>query len=586
MLDFINPRYNIFHNICIASDSYKFSHWLQYPRRRQADGTTRPRVKTVYAYLESRGGKFERTVAFGYQYIVIRHLVGQVVTREKIEVAARLAKKHGVPFNRAGWEHILEKHGGRLPLRIKAVPEGTVLAAHNVLMTVENTDPECFWLTNYVETLLMQSWYPITVASQSRAMAATIAAALERSGDPAGLAFKLQDFGYRGVTCIEQAGIGGAAHLVNFQGTDTVAALELLGAYYGPEQLPPGATDAEMHNLASKRMLCEAQGEDTAAVDAEIVAASVRCVWGAGIDFMPGFSIPASEHSTITSWGGPEHEIEAFRNMLEQYPTGLVACVSDSFDIYRACEKLWGTELHDMIMSRDGTLVIRPDSGDPHEVLPRILTILWEKFGGTVNAKGYKVLDPHVRVIQGDGITADSLVTILNTVMDAGFSADNLVFGSGGGLLQNVTRDTNKFAFKCAAVELEDGTWQDVYKDPVTDHGKRSKRGRMKLVRTHIVLESNPPQDGGECFTTLTEHDGGYEEAKDELRVIFENGELVVYDELATIRERAKLTDSDIAAGAQHAAEIAAKGPEPSVKDLQAEIARLQALLGLAPVNA
>jgi nicotinamide phosphoribosyltransferase len=163
-------------------------------------------------------------------------------------------------------------------------------------MTVENTDPKLFWLTNYLETLLVQVWYPSTVATQSFAMKKLLLEYLHETGDPLLIDFKLHDFGYRGVTCPEQAAIGAASHLVNFQGTDTIAGLELLGEYYD--------------------------------------------------EFCAGFSIPASEHSTITSWG-KEHEVDACRNMLTQYPEGYVACVSDSYDIFNCCENIWGGELRE-----------------------------------------------------------------------------------------------------------------------------------------------------------------------------------------------------------------------------------------------
>merc|ERR1712151_1393474 len=195
---------------------------------------------------------------------------------------------------------------------------GTVLPYKNVLFTMENTDPKCFWLTNYLETLLVQVWYPTTVCTQSREQKKIIKTWMTKTGcteqvDGGAHLFKLHDFGFRGVSSVESAALGGAAHLVNFRGTDTLAALMMVNDCYGSE-----------------------------------------CA---------GFSIPASEHSTITSWG-KEREVMAFKNMLEQYPTGLVACVSDSYNIYDACEKLWGDKLKAEIENRDGTLIVRPDSGE------------------------------------------------------------------------------------------------------------------------------------------------------------------------------------------------------------------------------
>ena len=202
--------------------------------------------------------------------------MGQVVRPEHLDEAEAVFREHffGDPslFNRAGWQHILDKHDGRLPVRIRAVPEGTVVPTSNVLMTIENTDPACYWLTNYLETMLVQVWYPCTVATQSRSMKQVIADYLQRTGDMSGLPFKLHDFGFRGVSSVETAAIGGAAHLVNFTGTDNIAGVMMARNYYGAA--------------------------------------------------MPGFSIPAAEHSTITSWGR-DREVDAYANMLEAFPQGL-----------------------------------------------------------------------------------------------------------------------------------------------------------------------------------------------------------------------------------------------------------------------
>ena len=414
-------------NFILKTDSYKLlSHWMQYP----------PGTEYISSYFEPRkGAKYPSTLFFGLQYVLKKHFLGVQVTREKIDRAEKIALKHGGHFNRAGWEHILNVHDGRLPLLIRAVPEGTVVNGDNVLLTVINTDPNCFWLTNYAETILTHVWYPTMVATQSYYMKKVIQKYLDKNGDDK-TDFKLHDFGYRGVSCCEQAAIGGAAHLLNFQGTDTIAGMEMLHEYYGA-------------------------------------------------DDVSGFSIPASEHSTITSWG-KEHELDAMANMLKNYPTGLVACVSDSFNIYRACRDYWGKELRDKILARDGVLIVRPDSGDPKKVLPEILNLLAAKIGYTTNAKGFKVLDPHVRVIQGDGVDVDSLEEILNVLHVAGWSADNLAFGSGGGLLQKLNRDIQKFAFKCSAAYIN-GQWQDVYKSPVDDKGKMSKRGLLKLTLDKAV---------------------------------------------------------------------------------------------------
>ena len=454
-------------NICWLTDSYKVSHFKQYP----------PGTRRVYSYFESRSGStYPEVCFFGLRYFLERYLAGEVVTSEKIDAAESLFRQHfgGDVFNRAGWQNILDKHDGRLPIVIKAVPEGTIVPESNVLMTVENTDDEAYWLTNWLETLLVQVWYPSTVATQSRAMKQVLLRFLRETGDPSLINFKLHDFGFRGVTCPEQAALGGAAHLVNFQGTDTIPGLLLASQFYG----------------------CE----------------------------MAGFSIPAAEHSTITSWG-EERELDAMRNMLTQYPTGLVACVSDSFDIFRACSDYWGGALKEDVLARDGVLVVRPDSGDPPVIVVEVMRRLGEKFGTTTNALGFQVLHPKVRVIQGDGIDFTMLGNILSAMKEAGWSADNIAFGSGGGLLQKLNRDTQRFAFKCSSVVVGDQE-RDVFKRPVTDGCKTSKAGRLKLIR-----------DAGGRLRTVRETEEPNSHSL--LQTVFANGRVVQHDRFDDIRRRA-----------------------------------------------
>ncbi len=456
-------------NILTLTDSYKYSHWKQYP-----EGTS-----TVYSYFESRGGSFDTTVFFLLQAIIKKYLLEPFTQADVNEVQelvdAHFGNKH--IFNHHGFAGLLHKWNGFFPVRIKAVPEGTVVPISNVLMTIENTDPDFPWVTNFLETLGVQVWYGCTVATISRECKKVLLAALKVSGTPELIDFKLHDFGCRGVSSMESAMFGGMAHLVNFRGTDTVPALIGCRNYYN--------------------------------------------------EAMAGFSIPASEHSTITVYG-KENEVEAHRNMLKQFPTGLVASVSDSFDIYNCARNIWGTELREEVMKRNGTVVIRPDSGDPLEVVVSVLDILGERFGFTVNSKGYKVLDPHVRVIQGDGINYESLVSIIGRMLTNGWSADNVAFGMGGGLLQQCNRDTQQFAFKCSSATVN-GKEVDVYKSPITSHAKRSKTGRLALV------------PNGNSVRTLRLTKAVPTVPDDLLQTVFENGELKVDHSFANIRERAKI---------------------------------------------
>ncbi len=453
-------------NIILDTDSYKSSHFLQYPK-----GTTR-----LFSYLESRGGKYPQTRFFGLQYILDRYLTTRV-TAEMVEEARALIEAHGEPFPYDGWMRVVNVHGGRLPLHIRAVPEGTLVPIHNVLLSCTNTDPELPWLVGWFETMLMRVWYPTTVATQSWHIREIIRAALEKTSDCAAeeLPFKLHDFGSRGVSSRESAGIGGLAHLINFQGSDTLEALRVARNHYG----------------------------------ADIAA----------------FSIPAAEHSTITSWG-KAHEVDAYRNMITQFsrPGSIYAVVSDSYDLKNAINTLWGEELKADVIASGGTLVVRPDSGEPPAMVRLAVNALAAKYGTTTNSRGYKVLN-HVRVIQGDGIDEDTIRQILGNLDVDGYSAENVSFGMGGALLQKVDRDTQRFAYKASAGQI-DGAYRGIYKDPVTDPGKRSKDGILDLV-----------QEGGRMVTKAyrtfdTDFPGSL------MRTVYRDGELLVRDTLDTIRGR------------------------------------------------
>ena len=463
-----------FENVILDVDSYKFSHAWQYP----------PNTTNVFSYVESRGGRFPRTLFYGLQMWLKRKMLTPI-TLQDVDEAAGFAAAHGVPFNREGWEYIVREHKGLLPVEIRAVPEGMVIPTHNVLATVVNTDPNVPWLTSFLETALLRAiWYPTTVATLSWHAKQTIRAALEKSSDnPQGeLLFRLHDFGGRGVSSEESAAIGGSAHLVNFRGTDTVSGILAARRYYG--------------------------------------------------EAMAGFSIPAAEHSTITSWGR-DGEAEAYGNMLTQFarPGSILAVVSDSYDIMNAVNHIWGETLRERVLSSGATLVVRPDSGDPVVVPVDVVEALGERFGYTVNSRGYKVLNKCVRVIQGDGMNIDSIKTLYDNLLAKGWSAENVAVGMGGGLLQSVTRDTCKFAMKASAACIN-GKWQDVYKDPITDQGKRSKRGRLSLIRSNGI--------GSSQWVTVRADSMEAQSNADQLVTVFRNGQLLVDHTFAEVRERSE----------------------------------------------
>lgn len=459
-------------NIIMETDSYKQTHWLMYP----------PETEYVYSYFESRrGATFDYTLWFGLQHI-LEGLAGVAVTQEDLDQAAAIAAVHfGDPlaFNKAGWQYIIDTHGGRLPLEIKAVREGNRIPVGNVLMTVVNTDPACYWLTNYVESYLTHVWYPSTVASLSFDVKNTLSTYLAQQGSaPEAVNFMLHDFGYRGATTPEAAAIGGAAHLVNFMGTDTLPAMLLaLNSY-----------DADLSTLA--------------------------------------FSVPASEHSVMTAQGR-EGEYQVLDQLIENYKRGILSVVADSYDIYAFTQAV--IDRKDKILDRDGRFVLRPDSitakhDTPGALVLWIVEALWDAYGGTTTDAGFRVLNDQIRVLWGDGIDRDGIRSIVHTLHSNNFAAENMVFGMGGGLLQKVNRDTQRFAFKSSA-QCRDGQWYDVQKDPL-DASKASKAGRLKL--THPV---------GERYHTVRIEEPG----EDLLETVFLNGEITRRQNFDEIRANASI---------------------------------------------
>lgn len=466
-------------NLLLLADAYKYSHYKLY-----VPGTTK-----IYSYLESRGGMFNETVFYGLQYFLKEYLQGAAFTKTDVDEGEQVLNevfgRAGV-FKRENFDYILQQYGGKLPVRIKAVPEGTVVPVKNILLSIENTDPKCFWLTNFLETLLMQVWYPATVATLSREVKKIVQHYYELTSDEksfGGIDFALNDFGFRGVSSVESAGLGGSAHLLNFMGSDTVYASKFARYYYNAQKTY-------------------------------------------------GMSVPATEHSIMTLLGA-EGERKVFEHVLDAYPQGLLSCVSDSYNIFNAVENLWGSELKEKVMQRKGTLVIRPDSGDPVKTLLKVFDLLFDKFGFTVNQKGNKVLPDQVRVIQGDGVDYHTIGTIYQQLALHGIAAQNLVLGMGGALLQKVNRDTQKFAIKCAYAEVN-GVGVNVMKSPVemNEKGeivssfKTSKSGKLKLIETE------------EGLRTVSEAETGI----DLLETVFENGNITCQHSFEEIRERASIS--------------------------------------------
>ncbi len=456
------------------SDSYKYGHYKQYP----------PNTKTVYSYFEAReGATYDEMVFFSLQKILKEFFVGAYrITHEDIDFVKMVIDKHLGPgvFNEAGARRIVDELEGRVPIRIKAVQEGTPVPVSNVLMTVENTHPELgtWWVTNFVEGALSHVWYGSTVATLSREIKKMLAAKLAITDDEetakACLPFMLHDFGFRSVTCPEQAAIGGAAHLINFNGTDTV----------------PGLFGA-MHWY-----------------NADVV----------------GFSVPATEHSIMTA-EGKEGEFNVVEHLLKDYPNGILSVVIDSYD-YRNFIKVCGTKFKDIIEARDGILVFRPDSGDPVSTSLEVANLIMDYFGYTINDKGYKVFNPRVKMLWGDGVNHSSIDAITDNFINHSIAISNIVFGMGGALLQQVHRDTMRCAFK-SSYQVRDGKGFAIYKDPI-DGSKKSKKGRLALAYNYT----------GDIYT-LENIQGEY--AGDLMDVVFEDGLLLIERSFDSIREAAAI---------------------------------------------
>lgn len=412
-------------NLIFQSDSYKWTH----------PGMMPPDVRREYYYLESRSGDgHPKTLWFGLQYCLKRYLEGARVTDADIAEAQTVDGWHFAQpqLSVDGWRRIVRTHAGRIPVLIRAAPEGLVIDRSNALMTIESTDPELPWIAGFIESLLLKVWYPTSVATRSWYTRLMLERAVHDTSD-GDARFMLHDFGYRGATSEEAAAIGGAAHLLNFSGTDTLPAMRLLQEYYG----------------ATTGM---------------------------------AYSVAASQHSVMTS-GGAQAEHEIARRIIASHPNQIVSLVADSYDYYAFVDAMIAA--HDLVTSNGVRLVIRPDSitpqhQDPESVVVWTLNRLHEKLGSTTNAKGFRVV-PY-GVLWGDGIDAAGIARIVAAATSAGYAVSNLVFGMGGGLLQkDITRDTYRFAIKCSARDVGHG-WEDVQKRPL-DESKRSKAGRFSLVR-------------------------------------------------------------------------------------------------------
>lgn len=480
-------------NPCLLLDGYKTDHRRQYPKN----------TEVVYSNLTARGSRIEginSTIFFGLQYFIKEYLIKQwnenFFNQPKEKVCGEFKEVLEQYCGLTDYKHIEDLHDlGYLPIRIKAVPEGMEVPLRVPMFTIVNTLPEFFWLTNALETSISNIlWMPITSATIANDYRKTFEKYAKETGANTDLIpWQGHDFSYRGLVGTEAACLVGSGHLTSFTGSDTVPTLPFLKEYYNADGLICG-------------------------------------------------TVPATEHS-VMCLGGNDDEIGTFKRLItEIYPNGIVSIVSDTWDFWKVVTEYLPT-LKDEIMSRDGKVVIRPDSGDPveiicgrpwdfkdfeggsnHPVVKGLIECLWDTFGGTINDKGFKVLDPHIGAIYGDSITMDRQEQILSRLKEKGFSSENIVLGIGSFTYQYNTRDTFGMAVKATYGEVN-GEPRNIFKDPKTDDGlKKSMKGLLKV---------------NEDFTVDQECDWS-KESEGILQTVFEDGKLIKEFTLDEVRHNVK----------------------------------------------
>lgn len=489
----------MYNNPLTAIDFYKTDHRRQYP-----EGTTE-----VYANFTARSGKLARVIKesfdnkivfFGLQYFIKDFLIDawneHFFKKPKKQVVSEYKRRmdYALGKNAIDVAHIEALHDlGYLPLKMKALPEGTRVPIGVPVLTIVNTHPEFFWLTNYIETIISSYlWKPITSASTAFEYKKILTGYANKTASPEDFVkVQAHDFSFRGMSSFQDAAISGAAHLTSFWGTDTVPAIDLVERYY----------------------------------DANVEEEMIGC------------SVPATEHS-VMCMGMQDGELATFKRLISDlYPSGVVSIVSDTWDFWKVITE-FTVQLKEEILRREGKVVIRPDSGDPVKIVSGdddapvgspeykgAIECLWDVFGGTLTKSGYKMLDPHIGLIYGDSITLERAQHILQKLESKGFASTNVVFGVGSFTYQYVTRDNFGFAMK-ATSGVVNGLRRDIFKNPKTDSGtKKSAKGLLRVERegNHLVL-----------------HDQQSEEQENQglLEVVFKDGKLINPVSLYTIRKR------------------------------------------------
>lgn len=441
-------------SVLTNTDAYKLCHM------RMVIGN----VSYIVVYFQSRmGAKFPVQKFLGLQMILLQKFCKPFSYEEMLDLI-KFSNESGTPVDEEKVRSLYEKYHGYLPIEIRAVPEGMILPIDNALMVIKNTDDEFEWVTNYIETELSHVWYPTYVATLSFMTRRKMKKYLEETSDDLGnLDWMHHNFGDRGTTCSEQSLIAGVAHLsAGAKGTDSVIGQYGVWRYYGGERVT-------------------------------------------------AFSVAATEHSIMTQLG-EAGEKTVFKFLLDKFNDVILSVVIDSYDYQRLISE-YSAEFKEQIKNRKQKLVFRPDSGDPVEVSLDVYHRLAAVFGESVNSKGYKVLPPNIGILWGDGIRLDGMESILATFKANGIASSNIIFGQGGGLVQDCTRDSMRSAIKCCAQKRDD-MWVDIQKNPL-DSSKKSKAGRLKVIAI----------DG--TYKTVRIDDPQYAEYEDIMVTVFRNGELL-----------------------------------------------------------
>jgi nicotinamide phosphoribosyltransferase len=494
-------------------DGYKLDHRRQYP-----EGTEY--VYSNWTPRASRNPEIKEVVFVGLQYFLKHYLeeeFGKFFKSDVDRAVERYQKRIDgyLGPNEIGTEHIRALHDlGYLPLRFKALPEGTSVPLRVPMLTVENTHPDFAWLVNYLETIMSATlWVPSTSATLAKRLRGVLLDWAEKTGSPAEFVdWQGHDFSFRGMAGLEAAQMSGIGHLTQFTGTDTIPAIEFAEDYY-----PSSA------------------------------------------DFFIGGSVAATEHSVMCA-GGDDNEEDTYRRLIDLYPSGILSVVSDTWDLWKVLTETV-PNLKDEILARDGKLVIRPDSGDPVDIVcgtarfphdkhlfpdvegvddtrtaaeKGVVELLWETFGGTITETGHKLLDSHVGVIYGDAINYERMQDILSRLEAKGFASANMVFGVGSFTYQYNTRDTFGFAMKATNVVIN-GVEKPIFKDPKTDNGdKKSLKGRLAVIKgingRLIALDEEHSE-----VRDIAIHNG-----MDLLTTVWEDGRLLVEHSFEDVRKRAQ----------------------------------------------